>query len=201
MSSLEVVAAICGNFWQESGVNPAIWESLQVGAYTDLLKGYGLGQWTNVGSSQGRLYNLYTYMTNNGYDMGDGTGQIEFLKYENYWTARSDYPQFPTLDSFLTTDVTDLETLTHAWNLCWEGIHDSSWESRVTYANQCLTYLAEHYNDSSIIAWYSGNHYLSTNERLSNCVMVYKCLSGDTPTPSIGWSARSLPVWMMIRRL
>lgn len=204
MSSLEVVAAICGNFWQESGINPSVWESLQVGTWTDLRKGYGLGQWTNVGTSQGRLYRLHEWITSNGYNMDDGNAQVEYLKYENYWTPRSDYPQFPTLDSFLTTNITDLELLTHTWNLCWEGIHDATWDARVGYAQQCLTFLSQNYNNPSIVAWYSGNRYLGINERLNNSVMVYKALSGITPptppqpTPS---TRRKMPVWMMIRRM
>ena len=40
--SMYVIAAMCGNFWTESNINPAIWESLNSGSYTDLMKGYGL---------------------------------------------------------------------------------------------------------------------------------------------------------------
>ena len=81
-SSAYVVAAICGNMWQESGINPGVWEGLQVASFSDLYHGYGLGQWTNV-SAQGRLYQLKQYLDNNGYAADDGTGQLNFLIAEN----------------------------------------------------------------------------------------------------------------------
>lgn len=196
--SIYVVSAIAGNFWQESTLNPGVWESLSEGDWTDLLKGYGLGQWTNTGGdTHGRLYRLHDYLVSNGYPIDSGDGQIAFLLHENYWTPRQEAASFSTLTDFLNSESTDLEMLTHAWNIGWEGIHDSSWDARVGYAEQCLEYIADHYNDDSINFWITGNRYLSTSERLHNAVMLYKVLSGGVIPPI---SRRNkMPIWMQIR--
>ena len=36
--SVYVISAICGNWWTESGINSDVWENLQVGTWTDLLR-------------------------------------------------------------------------------------------------------------------------------------------------------------------
>ena len=170
--SFYVIAAICGNFWHESSLNPAIWESLSAGDWTSTMKGYGLGQWTNVGSTHGRLYNLHQWTHSKGFADDDGDGQLSYLVYEDYWTPHTDYPQFQTLTDFLTSNSTDIATLTHAFNRCWEGIHDSSWDVRVTYAQNVYNYLQSHYTDS--VNWIKGNRYLSDSERYNNSVKVYQ---------------------------
>lgn len=177
--SMYVIAAMCGNFWTESNINPAIWESLNSGSYTDLMKGYGLGQWTNTSKtgSGARLINLNTWITSNGYDMYSGNAQLQYIKHENTWYKNNSYP-FSTLTEFLESDSTNLTELTHAWNQCWEGIHDSSWDTRVTQAQTVYNYLVDHYDDASINTWVKGNRYLSNSEILNNAVMVYKYFNG-----------------------
>lgn len=200
-ASIYVVSAIAGNFWQESGINPGIWESLIPGAWTDLLRGYGLGQWTNTGGDiHGRLYRLYEYLTTNGYPMDSGNGQVEFLLYENYWTPQQEASQFATLDDFLHSDSTDLTLLTHAYNIGWEGIHDASWDARVTYAQKCYDYILTHANDSSITEWITGNRFLAEDERLNNAVMLFRYLSaGGGGGGSPGKTEKKMPLWMKIR--
>lgn len=176
--SAEVVAAICGNFWQESGINPGIWEGLNEGTWTTENRGYGLGQWTNYNTQQGRLYNLHEFLSSNNYDNDDGFGQLAFLIDEDYWTPHSDY-SFQTLTEFLESDSTDITMLTHAFNRCWEGIHDSSWDDRVTYANDCYDYIMDHWNDQN--EWIKGNRYLSADERYNNAVLIYQYLNGLEP--------------------
>lgn len=204
--SVYVVAAIAGNFWQESTLNPGIWESLTVGNWTDLGRGYGLGQWTNTGGdTHGRLYQLHDYLVSNGYAIDSGDGQIAFLMHENYWTSRQEAASFPDLASFLASDSTDIGALTHAWNIGWEGIHDASWDARVGYAQQCYDYIYQHYDDESITFWVSGNRYLSTSERLNNAVMLHRVLNGgispeppDPPEPP-KTKKDGMPLWMKIR--
>ena len=90
--------------------------------------------------------------------------------------------------------------LTHAYNLCWEGIHDSSWDSRVTYARQCYEYIVTHANDTNITMWYNENTYLSTEQRFNNAVMLYRYLSaggGGGGTPSK--RKKKMPIWMWIK--
>lgn len=199
--SQEVIAAICGNLWTESNINPGIWESLQVGNWTDLNHGYGLGQWTNTGGdTHGRLYQLKEWLDANGYSITDGNAQLDYIIDEDYWIYNSDYPDFNNLTDFLTSDSTDLTTLTHAWNLCWEGIHDASWDTRVTQAGIVLQYIAEHAQDSTITDWVAVNNYLSTDEILNNAVMLYRHFSaggGGGGTPSLPKS--KMPCWMKIR--
>lgn len=199
--SQSVISAMCGNFWTESNINPAIWESLSVGTWTDLNKGYGLGQWTNTGGdTQGRLYQLKAWLDAHGYTTEDGNAQCEYITAENYWTPKTEYPQFTSLSDFLNSTSTDLTTLTHAWNWCWEGIHDASWDTRVTQANTVYDYITEHANDTSITDWIYGNRYLSTDEILNNAVMMYRYFSaggGGGGTPSL--PKTKMPVWMKIR--
>ena len=198
--SAYVAAAIAGNMWQESTLSPGVWENLSPGLPTDLLKGYGLGQWTNTGGdTHGRLYQLLTWLSDNGYASDDGDGQLAFLIHENVWFTNSEYP-FSSLEDFLKSDSTDIEMLTHAYNLCWEGIHDSSWDNRVTYARQCYDYIVAHANDTTITMWYNENTYLSTEQRLNNAVMLYRYLSaggggGGTPTKR----KKKMPIWMWIK--
>ena len=66
-SNLKVVAAICGNFFQESGVNPGIWENLTPGA-----PGYGLGQWTDNPPNVYRRTALFNWLSANGYAQDSG---------------------------------------------------------------------------------------------------------------------------------
>lgn len=194
-----VISAMCGNFWTESGINPAVWESLEVANWTDELHGYGLGQWTNVDGST-RLIDLHDWLVENGYSVADGNAQCEYIVTEDYWIAKTDYPEFTDLQSFLTSQSTDLARLTHAWNLCWEGIHDSSWDDRVSQANRVYSYIQNHAQDTTISAWITGNRYLSDDEKLNNAVMLYRYFSaggGGGGKPSK--PKHTMPLWMKIK--
>ena len=198
-ASMFVCAAIAGNMWQESTLSPGVWENLSSGSPTDLLKGFGLGQWTNTnGDTHGRLYKLLTWLSENGYADNDGDGQLAFLIHENVWYVHDEYP-FSNLTEFLQSDSSDIAMLTHAYNLCWEGIHDSSWDNRVDYANQCYAYILAHANDTSITKWYNENTYLITEKRLNNAVMLYRYLSAGGGGGGTGSKKRKMPLWMMCR--
>lgn len=187
-----VAAAICANFWFESSVNPAIWESLQVGTWTDIGKGYGLGQWTNTGGdTHGRLYQLHEYLSTNNFDDDDGDGQLMYIPVENHWVSHNEYP-FSSLDDFLASDSTDITMLTHAWNLCWEGIHDHTWDDRAAQAPLILDYIRAHGDEEK--TWIKGNRFLNTDERYNNCIIVFQHLGGHF----IGRKG-GMPVWMMLR--
>jgi len=200
-SSAYVCAAMAGNFWQESNINPGVWEGLSEGTWTDLLKGYGLGQWTNTGGdTHGRLYQMYEWVTGQGYDVASGTGQCAYIVEENTWYQQQEASSFASLSEFLSSDSTDLEALTHAWNIGWEGIHDSSWDDRVEYAEKCYDYITEHAQDPEITVWIVGNRYLSEDEILNNAVMLYRYFSsggGGGGTPSK--RKKKMPIWMWIR--
>lgn len=187
-SSAYVVAAICGNFWQESTLNPGLWEGLTVGTWDELLHGYGLGQWTNTnGDTHGRLWNLHEFLQTAGYPDDSGEGQLAFMIEEGRWLPSDDFgDRFGGLAEFLASDETNIRVLTWAFCNAWEGIHDDSWNARVGYAEQCYDFILEHANDEDITEWRTGNYYLSDVERLNNAVMVYRYLSaggggGGTP--------------------
>lgn len=177
-----VIAAICGNFWKESNINPGIWESLSEGTWTDLNKGYGLGQWTNTGGdTQGRLYKLYTWMTENGYLMGSMEGQAEYIIEENVWNTSASYQQttgYSSLSEFLQSSSTDLDALTQAWMFNWEGINNGTLSERQGYAQTVYDYLVAHENDTSITSYYSSNEYLSESQILNNSVMFFRIFGG-----------------------
>lgn len=202
--SLEVVSAICGNWYHESSINPAIWEGLQVSSWTSLGHGYGLGQWTNTGGdTHGRLYRMHEYLIANGYPENSGQGQLEYFIEEGVWYSTQEASSFLTLNDFLNSDSTDIEFLTHAFNIGWEGIHDDSWDIRVTYANECHEYLLEHYDDK--VEWISGNRFLSKSEIFNNTVLVYQYLSGHTPPippvpPTPPQLNRKSNIWIMLKR-
>lgn len=189
-----VAAAICGNMVQESSINPARWEGNATGhTWTDLNIGYGLGQWTNTGGdTHGRLYQLHEYLSTNGFSDDDGDGQVSYIPVEDVWYRDSTYP-FNNLTEFLNSTSTDVIMLTHAWNKCWEGIHDASWDTRVAYAAECLEYIRAHGTESK--TWIKGNRALTKNEWLNNSILVFQSLGG-----TIVGSKKGMPVYMMCRR-
>lgn len=176
-----VIAAMCGNFWGESGVNPGIWEGLTVGA-----PGYGLGQWTDIPPTLYRRTQLFNWLSANGYSQDSGDGQLAYLVYENYWLQNGQYGSlFLNLQDFLnyvpaTPSLSELETLTYAWNQGWEGIPIDT--NRFTWAQQILDYLVQHGSDPRD-PWYKGNYYLSTSERYKNCLLIYDYFNGTPPPP------------------
>lgn len=206
--SIYVVAAMCGCWWQESGVNPGIWESLIPCAWDfqyDFTHkgGFGVGQWTNYGTSHGRCYNLHEWVTSNGYADGDGTGQMLFLVHEDYWVNSSHKRgNYTTLSEFLSSTSTDLGTLVWDFLACWEGVAGNAYENRLSHAQTYLNYIRQHMDDDpSQYSWVSANRYLSEAETLNNVMCVYFHFYGYNidPKPDPSTWKRSMPVWMMCR--
>lgn len=211
--SLYVICAILGNWCGESTINPGIWEGMEaMDDYHVLYHGYGLGQWTNTGDDpNGRLWQFYSWMISNGYDLWDPYGQIQYLIVENKWYSVEEASPWATLEEFLLSDSTDLRALTEAFCIGWEGIHDDSWENRINYAFTIYDYIMEHADDPNISEWVISNVYLPFEDRWNNAVLVYRYFaSGDiipvptpdyppTPGPSPGTKKRKMPVWMMIK--
>lgn len=206
--SIEVISAICGNWYHESNINPGIYEGLHVVNLTDdnAIGGYGLGQWTNnPNTGLTRRTELVEYLRSNGYADDSGDGQLAYFIEENVWYSTQEASAYSDLNDFLYTDNTDIEALTHAFNIGWEGIHDSSWNTRVTYAQKCYQYIQEHGNDTSISTWVKGNRWLTESEILNNAVLVYRYLNnvsgggggggGGTPT-----TVNKMPIWFALRR-
>ena len=178
-NSLYVIAAVCGNFWRESTVNPGIWESLTVGA-----PGYGLGQWTDLPQyGLTRRTQLFNWLTANSYTQDSGVGQLEYLVYEDYWTPNQQWhtSAYPTMSDFFASTSTSVSDLTEEWMWHWEGINDSSLSIRVNAAND---FLALFQNDPGTRdAWRASNAYLSMNQAKQNALLIMDWFLGSTPPP------------------
>ena len=206
--SMHVIAAICGNFYQESQLNPGLWEGLNAGTPTTLLRGYGLGQWTNTGGdTHGRLYQLLNWLDTNGYSDDSGEGQLNYMIYEDTWYKIGYATDFDTLNDFLLSDSTNLAYLTRAFCSGWLGLTDSDnpsitvWNDRIAYAQQFYDYLQIHYADPEVVQWIAGNRYLTNAESENNSVMLFKHFQGvipPSPTPTPSFATRKMPVWMML---
>ena len=205
-----VIAAICGNWFRESGVNPGVYEGLNVVPLTaDVYGGYGLGQWTNSYNPNTQQWtrrrtDLVNWLRDNGYEDDSGPGQLEYFIYENVWhNGPGTYgykwrDEFPDLESFLRSDSTDLEKLTEAFLNCWE-IGTTGLDIRYANAVKVLQYLSLHGNDQPG-DWITGNRYLSPEETLHNCLLVFQFLSagggGGGRPPH--YQRNTMPLWMMI---
>lgn len=189
--SAYVVAAMCGNFRQESYVNPGIWESFVPSSWDheyqyDAIGGFGLGQWTNFGTPYGRLWDLHQWVTSNGYSDGDGNGQLAYIPVENVWYPGSSLG-YNTLSDFLGSSSTDLYSLTYDWLICWEGIGTDTLPDRYAAAQDFLDYIQAHANDDpDDYTWISTNAYLDWPDMRNNAMCVYFALNGYTPGPGPG---------------
>lgn len=192
--SMKVVAAICGNWWQESNINPAIWEGLTVNA-----PGYGIGQWTD-NSDTNRKTLLFNWLSEHGYSRTDGRAQLEYFVEENIWYTGGTHTEYSdpysNLQAFLNSTSTDLTELTYAFMQGWEGIWDGTEGIRVQEANVVYNYLLTHANDN--VTWIYGNRYLTEAEILNNAVLVWQYLGTGSVSPVV--NPIHLPVFMMIRR-
>lgn len=187
--SAYVVAAICGCFKRESGVNPGIWESLTPTTWDheyqyDGVGGYGLGQWTNVGTRYGRCWKLHEYVTSHGYPDGDGDGQIAFVIWEDYWTAANSVMGYNTLSEFLASGSTDVDRLTEEFLACWEGVPGNALAERLEAAHAFLEFIQDNTDKpKDSWKWTSGNFYLGfkSAEQYANVMRIFYALNGYVP--------------------
>lgn len=193
VSNLYVVAAICGNFYQESTVNPGIWENT-----TPDSPGYGLGQWTdNPSIGLYRRTNLFNYLDANGYSRDSGIGQLNFLIVENSWVPngagyQSDYN---TLAEFLASTSTNLSDLVYEFFHHWEGIDDGTGNVRLQFAEDLMMNVFP--NDTGIRdPWYTGNFMLTREQSKSNALLIKDFLMGTTP-PIPPRKITKMPLWLM----
>jgi hypothetical protein len=171
-NNLFVIAAILGNWWGESNINPGIWEGLRIGS-----PGYGLGQWTD-NSQVKRRTGLTCWLSQNGYAMDSAEGQIKFFVEENIWYSVRHAKQFRNLQEFLNSNSTDLEYLTYAFLEGWEGIWDGTQTNRYNHAQKIFYALLG--GKQSTSGWVKGNRYLSEDEIINNAVLAAKIFRGET---------------------
>ena len=175
-NNLYVIAAICGNFFQESTVNPGIWEGLTVDA-----PGFGLGQWTDNPPSVMRRTALFNWLDANGYARDSGDGQLAFLVYENLWIPSLISPSaYSTLTDFFQSTSTNLQDLVLEWMYHWEGINDGTDGIRYSAAQHFLS--AFQNDDGTRLPWFTGNYYLSRDyESTDNALRILDFFLGSSP--------------------
>lgn len=175
-NNLYVIAAICGNFFQESTVNPGIWEGLTPGN-----PGFGLGQWTDNPPQVMRRTALFNWLSANGYPQDSGPGQLAFLVCENLWIpSLFQQSAYNTLSDFFASTSTNLSDLTLEWMYHWEGIDDGTFGIRYSAAQHFLS--AFQNDDGSRLPWFSGNYYLSRDyESTDNALLIMDYFLGSTP--------------------
>ena len=176
-TNLYVIAAICGNFWQESTVNPGIWENLTVGA-----PGFGLGQWTDNPPAVMRRTALFNYLDGHGLTRSSGPGQLQFLIDENLWIPSLISPSaYSTLSDYLASTSTNLPDLVLEWMYHWEGINDGTDSIRLTAAQR---YLNLFQNDPGTRdPWHASNQYLSLGQADNNALLIMDWMTGAAPAP------------------
>lgn len=205
-TNLHVIAAICGNFWQESTVNPGIWERLEVGA-----PGFGLGQWTDNPPVVMRRTALFDWLDAHNYPHDSGIGQLKFLIYENIWIPSTFTPsQYNTMTDFLNSTDTSTSRLVEEWMYHWEGIDDGSYNIRLDYALHIYNVLLSPPNTRK--SWFSSNAYLSKDTLIDgysapdwNSLRIMDFFLGEEPPdppvppgPTPPTKRRKMPLWMML---
>lgn len=178
-TNLYVIAAICGNFYQESTVNPGIWEGLTPNA-----PGYGLGQWTDNPPQVMRRTALFNWLDANNYPHDSGDGQLAFLVYENLWIpSLFQQSAYNTLGDFFATQSQNLADLVREWMWHWEGIDDGTLGVRYDAAAHFLS--AFQSDDGTRLPWFTGNYYLQLErESTDNALRIMDFFLGsEPPTP------------------
>ena len=202
-----VTSAMCGCWAWESGMNPGIWESLIPTSWDheyqyDGIGGYGLGQWTNVGTKYGRCYNLHTWVTSQGYTDGDLYGQLEFVIHENYWTASNSVMGYNTLSEFLSSDSTNLDKLVEEFLACWEGVPGDALELRKGWAHKYYDFIYKNASKQPATWKASGGNYYQDplgDDAYNNVMCVYWWAGGVEPEQPTK-KKKGMPLWMFLKK-
>lgn len=193
-SSPYVIAALCGNAWQESQINSGLH---QVGGTA-----FGLFQWDGS-----RKLNLQRWLREHNYSQDDPEGQILFMIEENDWIASPEAHanNIDSLQDFLQSSLTDAELLTRIFCDSWERPGIPALASRYRYARLAGEYINSHATDVNITEWKISSQYISQEDSLNNAVMLYRAFSlggGGQGFPGgfPPWLSKTLPVWMMTKK-
>lgn len=181
-ASVYVIAALAGNAWRESHINPTL-QQLGGGAF-------GIFQWDGT-----RREALLSWLSDNGYESTDPNGQMQYLIVEGDW--QGSYGGISSLDEFMQSDSTDVAMLTTAFCTCWERPGVPALDERIQFANKALEHIQDNANDTSITTWETEPmYYLSEAQALNNAVLMYRYFSaggggGGTITRKSGFK-----IWM-----
>ena len=199
--SAYVIAAICGCFKRESGVNPGIWETTIVPSDTfyhvyqyDGIGGYGFGQFTNwrdpnTGVVSWRCRDYYEWCVANNYSPDDGNAQMDYIvNVEKVWMNSSQTRgNYHTIGEYLASESTNLYDLTWDWLANWEGVPGDAFSERYEFAQLALSHIQQHQNDDpETYSWITGNFYLSQEQMLNNTMCMYFYFEGYTPSTHNG---------------
>lgn len=186
-SSIYVIAALAGNAWRESHINPTLHQQ-NGGAF-------GLFQWDDT-----RRDALLAWLSENGYEQTDPIGQMQYLLVEGDW--QGSFGGIDSLDAFMKSTSTDIPMLTEAFCTCWERPGKPALAERIQFANDAFAFINAHANDTTITEWETlPMYYLSWDQALRNAVLMYRYYSaggGGGGTP--GKKRKRMPLWMMQRR-
>lgn len=205
--TLAQVAAMCGNAFEESTVNPGSWGQ----GFSVYDHGYGLWAWTDW-TGEDPFYlgtEMKNWVTERYGTWLSGNGQVacvlaDDLPSGSVWTNTPipEYSytnsQYPDMNSWINSpDKNDVEEMCLEWFLHWEtprtlGIFNDTWSDRLAFARKAYDFIREHANDTSITDWVirtpppNSNKYLTEAEMLNNCVMMWRFASaggggGGTP--------------------
>lgn len=183
--SAAVVAALAGNAWVESHVNPTVHQ--QGG------NAFGLWQWDFFKDR------MLEWMAENGYDEGDPYGQMTYLVVEDQWTPVG---EFNTLTDFLTDTSHDAGWLAVIFEEGWERAGSPNLAERIRFAELAYDYILENANNPLINTWeIYPEYYLTEQQALNNAVLMYRFYSagGGGGGDNSKIHRRTLPIWMMIR--
>lgn len=181
-----VVAALAGNAWRESHINPTL---TQIGG-----NAYGIFQWDGS-----RKTDMLNWLSEHGYAQSSPEGQMRYLVVEDNWLGTSG--GISSLTDFLKSDSKDVALLTEAFCTCWERPGVPELDERIDFANEALKYISLHAQDTTITEWeVLPQYYLSREQALKNAVLMYRFYSaggggGGTPTRK----KKRMPVWMWIK--
>ena len=181
-SSVYVIAALAGNAWRESHINPAL---QQVGGGA-----FGIFQWDG-----GRRDALLSWLSDNGYASTDPNGQMQYLIVEGDW--QGSYGGISSLDEFMQSDSTDIPMLTTAFCTCWERPGVPALDERIQFASKALEYIQDNANNSNINTWITEPmYYLSESQALNNAVMMYRFYSAGGGGGGTVTQRSRFKIWM-----
>lgn len=210
------VAAMCGNAWAESTVNPGASGE----GYVPQDHAYGLWAWTDwTGENPFYLGTQMKEWVEARYDTWtNGDGQVDCVLTDDLpngsvWTQTS-IPEYaytnslyPDMQSWIDSDdKDDVEEMCREWFLHWESPtslywFNYTWNQRLSFALLAYDYIMEHANDEEITDWIVDTQHIFLNQQqaLNNCVMIYRFASaggggGGKPTKKKG-----MPLWMKLR--
>lgn len=215
--SLVQVAAILGNSYAESKVNPGCYHQ-NTGQWTDF--GGGLWMWTDLGAMD--LYQqMHDWVEDNYGNWYDADGQIAFFFRDKVWNGvqetsmwiQNTIPklqwmnqEFPTFQSFLdATDETDVHKMSNVFFAQWETPgteynYDADYHRREMASDLVYNYLLEHGNDVVDPEWYYelGYKFIPDDKAMENCVRFWQTASAGGGGGGTHFTHKH-PIWMFIR--